>query len=134
METENPGGVRLENSLDVLHFQEMISAAERAELRAAALFGAFGNLRGVGAAQGALLFAVFRIRGFAIAVFHGPARAAGEHGVDLLHRTAHRTFSARARGHIAKELIDQFAELREGNRSEERRVGKECRSRWSPYH
>src|SRR2546430_4117975 len=23
---------------------------------------------------------------------------------------------------------------RTGNRSEERRVGKECRSRWSPYH
>ena len=23
---------------------------------------------------------------------------------------------------------------REGARSEERRVGKECRSRWSPYH
>ena len=23
---------------------------------------------------------------------------------------------------------------REGDRSEERRVGKECRSRWSPYH
>ena len=22
----------------------------------------------------------------------------------------------------------------EGQRSEERRVGKECRSRWSPYH
>ena len=22
----------------------------------------------------------------------------------------------------------------EGERSEERRVGKECRSRWSPYH
>ena len=22
----------------------------------------------------------------------------------------------------------------EGDRSEERRVGKECRSRWSPYH
>ena len=31
---------------------------------------------------------------------------------------------------IAKKLrIRQFAE-----RSEERRVGKECRSRWSPYH
>jgi len=27
------------------------------------------------------------------------------------------------------ELAEQFA-----NRSEERRVGKECRSRWSPYH
>ena len=25
-------------------------------------------------------------------------------------------------------------EVREGYRSEERRVGKECRSRWSPYH
>ena len=24
--------------------------------------------------------------------------------------------------------------LRPGDRSEERRVGKECRSRWSPYH
>src|SRR2546428_5102049 len=28
----------------------------------------------------------------------------------------------------AKEVCD------EGRRSEERRVGKECRSRWSPYH
>ena len=28
-------------------------------------------------------------------------------------------------------LVDQF--LRR-SRSEERRVGKECRSRWSPYH
>ena len=27
------------------------------------------------------------------------------------------------------ELINEF-----GKRSEERRVGKECRSRWSPYH
>ena len=24
--------------------------------------------------------------------------------------------------------------LRDNERSEERRVGKECRSRWSPYH
>ena len=24
--------------------------------------------------------------------------------------------------------------LEDGDRSEERRVGKECRSRWSPYH
>src|SRR5260370_9975909 len=26
------------------------------------------------------------------------------------------------------------SDLRSVNRSEERRVGKECRSRWSPYH
>src|SRR5258708_25804299 len=30
-----------------------------------------------------------------------------------------------------KESLEQF---KAGNRSEERRVGKECRSRWSPYH
>ena len=31
------------------------------------------------------------------------------------------------------ELIEAAPELF-GTRSEERRVGKECRSRWSPYH
>ena len=32
-------------------------------------------------------------------------------------------------------LIATLKKLRDlGNRSEERRVGKECRSRWSPYH
>src|SRR3712207_2672335 len=31
-------------------------------------------------------------------------------------------------------MILQDVELRELLRSEERRVGKECRSRWSPYH
>src|SRR5688572_33395087 len=29
---------------------------------------------------------------------------------------------------------DDLAWQRHGSRSEERRVGKECRSRWSPYH
>ena len=28
----------------------------------------------------------------------------------------------------------EVAEVKAGVRSEERRVGKECRSRWSPYH
>ena len=28
-------------------------------------------------------------------------------------------------------LVPQYSEV---TRSEERRVGKECRSRWSPYH
>ena len=31
--------------------------------------------------------------------------------------------------HVDSEEKEDFAE-----RSEERRVGKECRSRWSPYH
>ena len=29
---------------------------------------------------------------------------------------------------------DFYSEMKEKYRSEERRVGKECRSRWSPYH
>src|SRR5688572_32885434 len=33
-------------------------------------------------------------------------------------------------GHLAMMLM----ELTKRRRSEERRVGKECRSRWSPYH
>src|SRR3712207_3542010 len=36
--------------------------------------------------------------------------------------------------HLAGELLARGGEIREDARSEERRVGKECRSRWSPYH
>src|SRR5256886_12550193 len=32
-----------------------------------------------------------------------------------------------------RAAVDLF-QARSGERSEERRVGKECRSRWSPYH
>ena len=33
------------------------------------------------------------------------------------------------------KLIEVMSDLKNsGKRSEERRVGKECRSRWSPYH
>src|SRR3712207_9032326 len=36
---------------------------------------------------------------------------------------------------LALELLRHLEEfVRLKNRSEERRVGKECRSRWSPYH
>ena len=32
-------------------------------------------------------------------------------------------------------LAQAYTQMKEGTtRSEERRVGKECRSRWSPYH
>ena len=35
---------------------------------------------------------------------------------------------------LKKSEIDKDILLNEIERSEERRVGKECRSRWSPYH
>ena len=34
----------------------------------------------------------------------------------------------------APTKTDAVPVVRRGRRSEERRVGKECRSRWSPYH
>src|SRR2546429_2384993 len=33
-----------------------------------------------------------------------------------------------------KRLVNEFFHVQRLERSEERRVGKECRSRWSPYH
>ena len=35
---------------------------------------------------------------------------------------------------MPEELQHEFEVLIKKRRSEERRVGKECRSRWSPYH
>src|SRR2546429_840542 len=40
-------------------------------------------------------------------------------------------FSARRRPIRCREIKKETVEI---SRSEERRVGKECRSRWSPYH
>ena len=36
--------------------------------------------------------------------------------------------------HISGKLRTNFIRILHGDRSEERRVGKECRSRWSPYN
>ena len=41
---------------------------------------------------------------------------------------------AKIAGQLAHANICQIFELGRIDRSEERRVGKECRSRWSPYH
>src|SRR2546422_4453331 len=35
---------------------------------------------------------------------------------------------------VLESLVSLGRQLAGGMRSEERRVGKECRSRWSPYH
>ena len=59
--------------------------------------------------------------------------ASGIAGLGALLYISYRVWQSLARG----EAIDLFPLLRPfalGIRSEERRVGKECRSRWSPYH
>src|SRR3989304_9593810 len=65
---------------------------------------------------------------------------AGDYWSDVVRRTgiAHQTCVNQvgpAFETILKELgLPTFAQLEFEARSEERRVGKECRSRWSPYH
>ena len=43
-----------------------------------------------------------------------------------------KTFKPRLKARLRKNR--QVLNKNIDNRSEERRVGKECRSRWSPYH
>ena len=55
----------------------------------------------------------------------------------LLNRTTRRvslTESGRAFYERTVQLLADLEEAEQEARSEERRVGKECRSRWSPYH
>ena len=35
---------------------------------------------------------------------------------------------------LADRILEKTETVSNAERSEERRVGKECRSRWSPYH
>ena len=35
---------------------------------------------------------------------------------------------------LMSSIVNDAKEMTQERRSEERRVGKECRSRWSPYH
>ena len=41
---------------------------------------------------------------------------------------------ARTQGRVGETFYGYLVALKTDARSEERRVGKECRSRWSPYH
>src|SRR3989449_8497539 len=69
-----------------------------------------------------------------------PALATGErlvaehHGgaADLLRRLIRGWWQSIGETHASG--IPKLMMAEAGNRSEERRVGKECRSRWSPYH
>src|SRR3546814_14958091 len=83
--------------------------------------------------------AVAENAGLPIVLYNVPSRT----GCDLLPETTARLHTHRAIIGIkeavsAAERIRALLPLRRADRSEERRVGKECvstcRSRWSPYH
>src|SRR5690348_17681965 len=64
-----------------------------------------------------------------------PSPKDGPRGASLATREAHLGGPAEAKGRGGFELQWPPASItRVSGRSEERRVGKECRSRWSPYH
>src|SRR3712207_3785956 len=60
------------------------------------------------------------------------AQGLGRHEIRLDDRDTEQNAIADAL--IAYLVRFDFAESRSEERSEERRVGKECRSRWTPYH
>src|SRR2546426_11836350 len=54
--------------------------------------------------------------------------------IELLEMLAGETVITLKNAGLYQDLQSRMNELQRTQRSEERRVGKECRSRWSPYH
>ena len=64
--------------------------------------------------------------------------SAGKNRVSGVWRLGQGDIYVETIGNITDEAVQKYikeqAEESRKERSEERRVGKECRSRWSPYH
>src|SRR5256885_3499756 len=60
-------------------------------------------------------------------------RLQGDWSSDVCSSDLPKTAAALGKG-LAAEFVMTGSFAVKGERSEERRVGKECRSRWSPYH
>src|SRR6266487_4485111 len=61
-------------------------------------------------------------------------RWTGDWSSDVCSSDLGRSGSTRRNPSSRAAWVNKCADSRESARSEERRVGKECRSRWSPYH
>ena len=68
----------------------------------------------------------------------GNVRLDGHYNIPRENITAaerfHEEFDAALNGQVVKCAVCSRKRSSAVSRSEERRVGKECRSRWSPYH
>src|SRR5712692_3769391 len=57
-----------------------------------------------------------------------------DQGLDQAMQSYRRFLEETPETAMTPEAMRRLADLQLEKRSEERRVGKECRSRWSPYH
>src|SRR5256884_3925079 len=116
----------------------------RAELRPRALDLGTKSLEGIEAQLDEVLRQLQRkvrgIRGSVVADSNGLTIASDiREGVSPATLAAMSTLIAQSAGSVFENIEMPGPDLimmegPESNRSEERRVGKECRSRWSPYH
>jgi hypothetical protein len=90
----------------------MITRAERAELFATALPRAVRDFRAIGAGDAAVLLDVREVGLAAVAVLDSPARAALHHAAQFVHGYGQRTRGADTGGHVAEELVHEFAQPR----------------------
>src|SRR2546425_13163912 len=86
---------------------------------------ALRRTRGINAA---IRYLVFRLVNLAPALRAILGHAEGPSVLPFFHHFHH------VRDHVAGALDEHSVPDLKAERSEERRVGKECRSRWSPYH
>ena len=61
-------------------------------------------------------------------------RLAEQRGFEIVHEYTDRISGAKAKRPALDEMLAAAHRREFDTRSEERHVGKECRSRWSPYH
>src|SRR5712692_5488215 len=91
------------------------------------------NIRAKSMRQTAMLIALAEEAGFKVNSPHDPAQRGGTvtvdvpNGYEVTQELLRRDFLLDYRPGAGIRIAPHF-------RSEERRVGKECRSRWSPYH
>ncbi len=108
LEPHDACGLLVIDLRDVPKFQEVITGAERADLRSAALHRALGYVVRVGAADAAAFLDVVEIGRAAVTLRDGPFGTAGGHPPQLICRDCERARRPHARRHASEEMIHKL--------------------------